>query len=422
MPRTLLGAQFRDAFLSTYSQIWKVFHCICCLPEVVCCARIWRFPLLMAFPWFHVIHLPHRRANLKTMTDRILEMRKQLFTKLQVLETPGKWNHIIDQRGMFTFTGLNGKLFPGYLLSIHTYPLTYKKRWSNVCILWVDYVVSRHRHDSAIDWSRSNTLEFGWCIFIACVVRSFFTSKYTRCLCFALNHLCSVWFPLGYVCVWLEWLHVPYLMLYNNLFLLLCVQRLKSSTCRRNITSTCSNLVASTCAELHRGISIMLRRLLTMLSEMSTHQPMDACKNWQADDGMVFSFSCALTLTQNKSCLSCLHWLIAPTSVHFLCFPVLWRWYIFVTRRYRLILVIKVVAGCLVFLYSHWLLVHFWLNLGLVGCETAVRSRRYILYETCIAHGDTFFSDDIAFHGSAWPLALFMIERTFSISHFFYSA
>ncbi|KAM3578270.1 Aspartate aminotransferase, cytoplasmic, variant 2 [Umbelopsis sp. WA50703] len=47
--------------------------------------------------------------NLKTMSGRIIEMRQRLFEKLQQLETPGTWNHIVDQIGMFSFTGLTGE-------------------------------------------------------------------------------------------------------------------------------------------------------------------------------------------------------------------------------------------------------------------------------------------------------------------------
>jgi aspartate aminotransferase len=45
-------------------------------------------------------------ANLKTMSGRIIDMRKALRSKLEALGTPGKWNHITDQIGMFSFTGL----------------------------------------------------------------------------------------------------------------------------------------------------------------------------------------------------------------------------------------------------------------------------------------------------------------------------
>lgn len=45
--------------------------------------------------------------QLKMMANRIIEMRKELFNALTELQTPGTWNHVIDQIGMFSFTGLN---------------------------------------------------------------------------------------------------------------------------------------------------------------------------------------------------------------------------------------------------------------------------------------------------------------------------
>lgn len=50
-----------------------------------------------------------RKDNVKTMADRVLLMRAQLKAKLQALGTPGTWEHITDQIGMFSFTGLNRK-------------------------------------------------------------------------------------------------------------------------------------------------------------------------------------------------------------------------------------------------------------------------------------------------------------------------
>jgi len=47
--------------------------------------------------------------NLRTMSGRIIEMREQLRAKLEEQKTPGTWNHITDQIGMFSFTGLNEK-------------------------------------------------------------------------------------------------------------------------------------------------------------------------------------------------------------------------------------------------------------------------------------------------------------------------
>lgn len=46
------------------------------------------------------------KENLRTMSGRIISMRKALRSKLEELGTPGTWNHITDQIGMFSFTGL----------------------------------------------------------------------------------------------------------------------------------------------------------------------------------------------------------------------------------------------------------------------------------------------------------------------------
>lgn len=46
------------------------------------------------------------RKDLVTMSSRIIEMRKLLRDKLVELQTPGNWDHIVNQTGMFSFTGL----------------------------------------------------------------------------------------------------------------------------------------------------------------------------------------------------------------------------------------------------------------------------------------------------------------------------
>jgi len=45
--------------------------------------------------------------NIKTMSGRIKEMREALFSKLRMKGVPGTWNHVVDQIGMFCFTGLS---------------------------------------------------------------------------------------------------------------------------------------------------------------------------------------------------------------------------------------------------------------------------------------------------------------------------
>lgn len=46
------------------------------------------------------------KENLRTMSGRIITMREALHSKLLELGTPGNWDHIKNQIGMFSFTGL----------------------------------------------------------------------------------------------------------------------------------------------------------------------------------------------------------------------------------------------------------------------------------------------------------------------------
>ncbi|EED18540.1 aspartate transaminase, putative [Talaromyces stipitatus ATCC 10500] len=47
--------------------------------------------------------------DLRTMSGRIAEMRKGLRSRLEARQTPGSWEHITSQIGMFSFTGLSEK-------------------------------------------------------------------------------------------------------------------------------------------------------------------------------------------------------------------------------------------------------------------------------------------------------------------------
>lgn len=46
------------------------------------------------------------QQDLRVMSGRIMHMRQQLRIRLEALGTPGSWEHITDQIGMFSFTGL----------------------------------------------------------------------------------------------------------------------------------------------------------------------------------------------------------------------------------------------------------------------------------------------------------------------------
>ncbi|KMZ75063.1 Aspartate transaminase [Zostera marina] len=61
------------------------------------------------------------KLELKAMADRIISMRRQLYDAVSARGTPGTWNHIIKQIGMFTFTGLNSKQVSFMTSEYHIY-------------------------------------------------------------------------------------------------------------------------------------------------------------------------------------------------------------------------------------------------------------------------------------------------------------
>jgi len=49
------------------------------------------------------------KSEMKIMSDRIKLMRSMLVDALKALKTPGDWDNILHQIGMFSFTGLSGE-------------------------------------------------------------------------------------------------------------------------------------------------------------------------------------------------------------------------------------------------------------------------------------------------------------------------
>ncbi|XP_063047691.1 aspartate aminotransferase, cytoplasmic isoform X1 [Engraulis encrasicolus] len=81
------------------------------------------------------------KDNVKTMADRVLLMRAQLREKLIALGTPGTWDHITQQIGMFSFTGLNPKQVEYMIKEKHIYLMASGR--INMCGLTtknIDYV------------------------------------------------------------------------------------------------------------------------------------------------------------------------------------------------------------------------------------------------------------------------------------------
>lgn len=62
--------------------------------------------------------------NLTVMTDRIKDMREGLFQRLKAKGTPGNWDHIVNQIGMFSYTGLNGDQVEYLTKKYHIYLLS----------------------------------------------------------------------------------------------------------------------------------------------------------------------------------------------------------------------------------------------------------------------------------------------------------
>ena len=46
------------------------------------------------------------KANLKLIRMRLKSIRKELFEKLRLKGTPGNWNHLLRQRGLYSALGL----------------------------------------------------------------------------------------------------------------------------------------------------------------------------------------------------------------------------------------------------------------------------------------------------------------------------
>jgi len=83
------------------------------------------------------------RVCIKTMSDRIRQMRSGLKDRLVALGTPGTWDHIVNQIGMFSYTGLTVKQVEFLRAEKHIYML--KSGRINMCGLTLanlDYVAN----------------------------------------------------------------------------------------------------------------------------------------------------------------------------------------------------------------------------------------------------------------------------------------
>ncbi|XP_043490854.1 aspartate aminotransferase, cytoplasmic [Polistes fuscatus] len=81
------------------------------------------------------------KGHIQTMSGRIREMREGLYQRLLKLGTPGTWEHITTQIGMFSYTGLSERQVKHLLDHFHIYLL--RSGRINICGLTehnLDYV------------------------------------------------------------------------------------------------------------------------------------------------------------------------------------------------------------------------------------------------------------------------------------------
>lgn len=55
------------------------------------------------------------------VTERMIAMRKRILDKLTKLETPGKWDHVVNQTGLFWFSGLTEEQTESMITDHHIY-------------------------------------------------------------------------------------------------------------------------------------------------------------------------------------------------------------------------------------------------------------------------------------------------------------
>lgn len=67
------------------------------------------------------VYFEEWKGHIQTMANRIFAMRKALKDKLAELNTPGSWEHITNQIGMFSYTGLNQRQVQHLVEEYHVY-------------------------------------------------------------------------------------------------------------------------------------------------------------------------------------------------------------------------------------------------------------------------------------------------------------
>ncbi|KAH9287243.1 Aspartate aminotransferase, cytoplasmic [Echinococcus granulosus] len=96
------------------------------------------------------------KRNLAEMAQRIIKTRELFHKKLEALGTPGNWDNVIIQRGMFSYTGLSREQVKHLREKYHIY-LTAEGRMNMCGLNWnnMDYVANAF-HETITGGSVSN--------------------------------------------------------------------------------------------------------------------------------------------------------------------------------------------------------------------------------------------------------------------------
>ncbi|CAF0928806.1 unnamed protein product [Rotaria sp. Silwood1] len=87
------------------------------------------------------------KTNVRSMYERIHSMRQLFYSKLKQLNIPGTWEHIIQQTGMFAYTGLNPRQCQALIQQHHVYVMSDGR--INVCAITLNNVdeIAQKFHD-----------------------------------------------------------------------------------------------------------------------------------------------------------------------------------------------------------------------------------------------------------------------------------
>jgi aspartate aminotransferase len=74
-------------------------------------------------------------TDIVTMASRVKESRKALRDGLVAAGTPGTWDHIVEQQGMFSYTGLSPSQCEALVEKYHIYlPDNGRIRWVSAAL------------------------------------------------------------------------------------------------------------------------------------------------------------------------------------------------------------------------------------------------------------------------------------------------